>query len=134
MKKKVSVQSLYRYLTQERYEYTEQNGEIIVHFDKPINYRLYFGRLTLEYICDQGIKIDNNNLNFHDSLEQQQKYRTSTYKGFSELVEKDGNVEDIGRKSFLPSSFKHGARGFAERYRDAMSVVGRYGKIFYFFC
>ena len=120
----------YRFYHQERFEPLQIPNQYGQKYDftKPTNARLYAGRLTLQYMVDMAIKIDNNNLRFHQTPAQQKKYRNMTYKGLLDAVEKKKNLKDVGQKKILPSSYLHGRRSYVERYRDAMAIVTRFGK------
>ena len=39
------------------------------------NQVLYGGQLTMQFICDQGLKLDNSRLDFHQTEIAQKRYR-----------------------------------------------------------
>jgi len=84
---------------------------------------LYAERLKLFYLCDQGVKIENNNLRFHEKKEQQQKYRSINFKQSNDMASKGEKVDHHGRQYTLPSSFTYGKRYYSQRYYDAMVII-----------
>ena len=76
---------------------------------------LYGERLKLFYLCDQGVKIENNNLRFHEKKEQQAKYNRVNFKCGEDCAEKGEKIEQHGRRYMLPSSYSHGKRAYAQR-------------------
>ena len=81
---------------------------------------LYGERLKLFYLCDQGVKIDNNNLRFHEKPEQQKKYNQVSFKAGNDMADKGEKVENQGRRYILPSSYSHSKRAYSQRYYDAV--------------
>ena len=83
---------------------------------------LYGERLKLFYLCDQGVKIENNDLRFHEKKEQQEKYNKVVFNTATDMAGKGEACEKHGRQYILPSSYSHGKRAYAQRYYDAMAV------------
>ena len=83
---------------------------------------LYGERLKLFYLCDQGVKIENNNLRFHENEKQQKKYNTVDFKMSNDMADRGEVVQGQGRRYKLPSSYNYGKRNYAQRYYDAMAV------------
>ena len=80
---------------------------------------VYGGRLKLFYLCDQGIKMENNILRWHAKAESQKKYRRIKYKVAADMVDKGEAVDGHGKVvKVLPSSYTHGARYYSEKYYD----------------
>jgi len=124
---KVRPHDVSRVLTLER---KNEKGKIIrIPFPKELrlpekkNPILYGGRLKLFYLCDQGVKIENNNLRFHEQDDQQKKYCTTNFKLAMDHAETKTPVENVGKRRILPSSFTFGKRCYSQRYYDAMAVV-----------
>jgi len=57
---------------------------------------LYSGRLKLLYLVDMGVKIENNNLRFHEQPSQQKKYRKVKFKAAMDAAAKGNSVDDTG--------------------------------------
>ena len=129
-KDKISCEMFYRFFMQERFEKLDDPNDLGQKYDftKPTNARLYAGRLTLQYMVDMAIKIDNNNLRFHELNKQQKKYRKMSYKGLMDALKDGKDLKEVGEKKILPSSYNFGRRCYIERYRDAMAIVSRFGK------
>ena len=129
-KEKISCEKFYRFHLQERFEKLDEPNELgqMYDFTKPTNERLYGGRLTLQYMVDMAIKVDNNNLRFHADNKNQKNYRKMDYKGLLDAMADGKDLKEVGQKKILPSSYAHGRRCYIERYRDAMAIVSRFGK------
>ena len=84
---------------------------------------LYGGRLKLFYLCDQGVKKENNDLRYHETDEQQKLYCSTNFKQAMDHAQSEKPVEGVGKRRILPASFSHGKRCYSERYYDAMAVV-----------
>jgi hypothetical protein len=82
---------------------------------------LYGDRLKLFYLVDQGIKMENNNLRFHEQEKQQKKYRATDFKAACDMAKNKKKAVEGGRQYILPSSFTHGKRCYSQRYYDGIS-------------
>ena len=77
---------------------------------------------------DQFAKIELSRLNYIQNNEK--KMRAELYNGLKDAVEKDDreNIDKIGKKVILPSSFISGNRYMHQQYQDAISLLRRFGK------
>ncbi|XP_054711418.1 uncharacterized protein LOC129221007 [Uloborus diversus] len=79
-----------------------------------------------QYLVDMYAKIE---VERHRYIElNQRKLRVDEYVHLRDALRNDGNVEDIGRLTILPSSFTGGPRYMHERTQDAMTYVRSYGR------
>ena len=108
----------------------DENGKSIsIPFPKELRQKekknpiLYGGRLKLFYLCDQGVKIENNDLRWHERKESQKKYCSVSFKQSMDHAVTGEPMNEVGKKRILPSSFTHGKRCYSQRYYDAMAVV-----------
>jgi hypothetical protein len=85
-----------------------------------------FGRLFHQYIVEQFAKIEKSRLNY--ILFNQKTIRAELYKGLFDSVDSQDNIENVGKRIILPSSFTGGSRYMNQLYQDAMSVVRALGK------
>ncbi|KAK8792732.1 hypothetical protein WA158_002607 [Blastocystis sp. Blastoise] len=98
------------------------------------NYLLKYKKLTLQYITDNYIRVEQNRINYIRN--NQNKLRASTYQNINNMLEERGdqinendrNIDRIGKAIILPSSFVGSPRNLQQKYMDAMSVVREYGK------
>ena len=90
------------------------------------------GRLGQQYACDMYSKIIGERLNyirFH-----QNDFRMTIKSGLEDAVAAgETNVENIGRKIILPSSFTNGPRHLFQLYNDSMAIVTEKGSLFIVF-
>ena len=85
------------------------------------------GRLFQQYIVDQYVKWETNNLIWQKN--NQPKLRTETYHGLNDMIyTKDGNINQVGKQIILSSTFTGSTRYFQQLYQDAMSIVREFGK------
>ena len=85
------------------------------------------GRLFQQYIVDQYVKWETNNLIWQ--YNNQPKLRTETYQGLSDMISNnDANANQVGKQIILASSFTGSTRYFQQLYQDAMSIVREFGK------
>lgn len=86
-----------------------------------------FGKLFHQYIVDMYAKMEQQRLNF--LRHNQESLRADVYKGLADAVRMDDtNMNSIGKKVILPSTFIGSPRFLAQLYQDAMSLVRRFGK------
>ena len=86
-----------------------------------------FGKLFHQYTVDMYAKVEQERLNFirfnQDSL------RAAIYNGLQDAIRvNDTDMNSIGKRVILPSSFIGGPRFMAQLYQDAMNLVRRFGK------
>jgi hypothetical protein len=86
-----------------------------------------FGKLFHQYIVDMYAKMEQQRLNFVRF--NQESLRADMYKGLADAVRMDdANMDSIGKKVILPSTFIGSPRFLAQLYQDAMGLVRRFGK------
>ncbi|XP_050339716.1 uncharacterized protein LOC126766058 [Bactrocera neohumeralis] len=90
------------------------------------NYILRCGRLFHQYAVDMYVKIESERLNYLRF--NQARLRSEEYIHLRDAVVNDGNVNDIGRLTILPSSYVGSPRHMHEYTQDAMTYVHKYGR------
>jgi hypothetical protein len=95
------------------------------HGDEVFNPFIMSGRLSMQFMTDGFAKTEENNLRYY--VINQDQMRTTSYQTFMQ-ANVNGDVERIGQKTILPSTFKGGPRDMQQKYQDAMSIVRHHGK------
>lgn len=88
------------------------------------------GRLLQQYMVDLWASADQNRLNF--LRKNQQKLRASLYSGLEDAVNAaDGavNLDQLGTRFILPSSYIGGPRHMQQRFQDAMAIARYFRKV-----
>ncbi|CAF0883254.1 unnamed protein product [Brachionus calyciflorus] len=86
-----------------------------------------YGRLFHQFCVDMYVKIENSRLKYIQL--NQDKLRSNLYQGLADAINNDDyNLENLGKKVVLPSSFQGGPRHMLQLYQDAMAIVRFYGK------
>ncbi|EFI26531.1 hypothetical protein CC1G_15819 [Coprinopsis cinerea okayama7 len=71
---------------------------------------------------------DQNRLQY--IRENQKQLRAEVYSGLEDTVStEDGDLNHIGRRVILPSSYVGGPRNMMQRYQDAMAVARHYRRV-----
>jgi hypothetical protein len=90
-----------------------------------------FGRLYLQYICDQYSKMQESRLMWVKN--NQQKIRADKYGQVQDALNRqDGSLEDIGTRVILPSSFVGSPRYMGQLLQDSLAIVRKRGKPAFF--
>lgn len=91
------------------------------------NLLLWFGRLLQQYIVDMYVKMEKQRLNY--IRDHQAQLRCDLYSNVVDAaISGNDNMNDIGRRVILASSFIGGPRHMQQLYMDAMDIVRRFGK------
>ena len=88
------------------------------------------GRLLQQYIVDMWACAEQDRLRYLRF--NQAALRASVYSGLEDAIgAADGDVDlnQLGRRFILPSSFIGGARHMQQRFQDAMAIARYYGKV-----
>jgi hypothetical protein len=90
------------------------------------------GRLFQEWVVDMWASADQNRLNF--LRKNQQKLRASLYSGLEDAIagtddNLDVDMNALGQRVILPSSYIGGPRHMQQRYQDAMAIARYYRKV-----
>lgn len=77
---------------------------------------------------DGFAKVENSRLHFFK--DNQSQIRADVYSGFKDAATKDDgkDINKIGKKVILPSSFISGDRYMHQQYQDAIGLLQRFGK------
>lgn len=91
---------------------------------------LYGGRLLQEFMVDMWAQADQERLRWNRT--HQNTIRAALYSGLEDAVGADGdqvNLEQVGRRIILPSSYIGGARHMYQIYQDSMCISSHSGKV-----
>jgi len=84
-------------------------------------------RLFQQFGVDAWAACDQNKLNWLRT--NQAKLRTDLYNGLAHVLQQDDvNLEEVGRRVVLPSSYVCGDRFMQQLYQDGMALVRHFGK------
>lgn len=90
------------------------------------NHLLRYRRLFQQYAVDMYVKIETERLNFIRF--NQAKLRSEEYVHLRDAISSEGNVNNIGRLTILPSTYVGSPRHMNEYAQDAMTYVRNYGR------
>ncbi|XP_050439872.1 uncharacterized protein LOC126845266 isoform X2 [Adelges cooleyi] len=88
---------------------------------------IHAGRFLLQqYVCDQYIRMEANNLNYIRT--HQSDLFAETYQGLMDHINQQHNLDnaDVGQRVILRSTFTGCPRYMKQCYHDAMTVVRKY--------
>lgn len=86
----------------------------------------YAKRLFQQYVIDVFGSCDQTALAW--IREHQNSIRADVYNGLVDALNGDYNLNNVGTRSILPSSYAGGPRFMAKLYQDAMAIVRHLGK------
>ncbi|THV03739.1 hypothetical protein K435DRAFT_561317, partial [Dendrothele bispora CBS 962.96] len=88
---------------------------------------LWGGRLLQRYVVDLWASADQNRLKF---LEKNQDHlRATLYQGLEDALDRDADLNSVGKRKILPSSYIGGPRHMHMRYQDAMAIARYFKKV-----
>ena len=91
------------------------------------NHLLRFRRLFQEWVVDIYCTVEAGRLNYF--RHNQDKIRASLYQGVADAVSRgDHDLQQVGQRVVLPSTFQGGPRHMQQQYQDAMATMRRHGK------
>lgn len=88
------------------------------------------GRLFQQYLVDGYASVDQNRLSY--LRHNQRQLRASLYNGLEDAISnRDDNVnlDELGQRFILPSSYIGGPRHMQQRYQDAMAIARYFRKV-----
>jgi len=87
------------------------------------------GRLFQQYIVDMWASADQTRLSY--LRHNQKKLRATLYSGLEDWVRSDEthDLNQLGMRTVLPSSFIGGPRSMQQRYQDAMAIARYFGTV-----
>jgi hypothetical protein len=87
------------------------------------------GRLFQQYIVDCWASADQTRLSFLRF--NQRKLRSAVYSGLEDWVHSDEahDLNQLGTRTVLPSSYIGGPRSMQQRYQDAMAIARYFGNV-----
>lgn len=87
----------------------------------------YAGRLFQQYVVDAFTACECTRLNWIRS--HQQELRADVYNGLQDALHReDVDLEQLGHRYILPSSFTGGDRAMQQLFQDSMAIVRTFGK------
>lgn len=90
------------------------------------NHLLQYRRLFQQFVVDMYVKIETERLNYIRF--NQSKLRSEEYIHMRDAIRTEGDVNNIGRMTILPSSYVGSPRHMNEYAQDAMTYVRNYGR------
>ncbi|XP_059168222.1 uncharacterized protein LOC131950184 [Physella acuta] len=102
----------------------------IQNHEHEFNHILRGGRLFQQYLVDMAAKMEGERLNFIRT--NQVSLRSSTYKGLTDALNDNDDLQNIGKRVILSSTFVGGPRYMMERCQDAMMYIRKYGNASFF--
>ncbi|GBM05590.1 hypothetical protein AVEN_94849-1 [Araneus ventricosus] len=90
------------------------------------NIILRYKELFHQFVVDMYAKIESVRLRF--MCLNQKKLRVEDYIYLRDAINSDGNINELGKPTILPSSFTGGPRYMHERTQDAMTYVRNFGR------
>jgi len=81
--------------------------------------------LGQQYIVDQYAKSELSRLNYIEF--HQKDMRAEVYSGAKDAMKADKNLNDVGKKVVLPSSFVGGSRYMHQQFLDSIGLYQRFG-------
>ena len=85
------------------------------------------GRLFQQYLVDMWAAADQNRLNY--LRYHQSDIRASLYSGLTDAIDRDVDLEDIGQRFILPSSYTGGPRYMKQCLQDSLALAYYYRQI-----
>jgi hypothetical protein len=90
------------------------------------NHLFLAGKLFQEYVCESWAMAEQNRLNY--IKENQDDLRVELYKGLHDAVTTDdANLDQLGKRFILPSSFTGSTRNMQQHLQDALAINRYYG-------
>ncbi|KAF9538616.1 hypothetical protein CPC08DRAFT_738836 [Agrocybe pediades] len=87
------------------------------------------GRLFTRYLVDMFACLDQSRLRYLNS--NQNRIRAAHFSGLEDALANDGDnadLDELGQRVILPSSYIGGPRHMAQRFQDAMAIARYYRK------
>jgi len=87
-------------------------------------------RLFRQYVVDMEAEIESDRLNYIRM--NQALLRSTTYRGLTDALNDNDDLENVGKRIILSSTFVGGPRYMMERCQDGMMYVRKYGNASFF--
>ncbi|XP_034934873.1 uncharacterized protein [Chelonus insularis] len=86
------------------------------------------GRLFQQWLVDNYVKIEKDQMTYHKN--HQAQLRVDTYQGVHDHLQRIANDSNsrIGKVVVLPATFTGSPRNMFQNYQDSMAIVRKYGK------
>ena len=99
----------------------------IQHRQDEFSLLLRSGRLFQQYLVDMWAAADQNRLNY--LRYHQADIRASLYSGLTDAIDRDTNLEDVGQRFILPSSYTGGPRYMKQCLQDSLALARYFRQI-----
>ena len=83
-----------------------------MNHDNELNHLLRGGRLFQQYVVDMAAKIESDRLNYIRM--NQASLRSTTYRGLTDALNDNDDLENVGKRIILSSTFVGGPRYMME--------------------
>ena len=87
---------------------------------------LYGGRLKLYWLCDQGLKRDNNSLRWEQTPQMQKQRRRMRFRNLKKMYNENQPVDEEGEPVVLGANYKKSKRWYDQQYQDSIAVALKY--------
>ena len=112
---------------QKRLSQTDYTAYRIQHRPNEFSLLLRSGRLFQQYLVDMWAAADQNRLNY--LRHHQSDIRASLYSGLTDAINNDMDLNDVGQRLILPSSYTGGPRYMKQCLQDSLALARYYRKI-----
>ena len=112
---------------EDRLSQTDYVAYRIQHRPGEFSLLLRAGRLFQQYLVDMWAAADQNRLNY--LRHHQQDIRASLYSGLADAIDRDVDLNDIGQRFILPSSYTGGPRYMKQCLQDSLALARYYRRI-----
>lgn len=85
------------------------------------------GRLFQRYLVDMWAAADQNNLRYLRL--NNNKFRTHISQGLEDAINNDDNLNDVGTRVILPSSYMGGPCHMQQRFQDSLAIARYFKKV-----
>jgi len=112
---------------EDRLSQTDYVAYRIQHRPAEFSLLLRAGRLFQQYLVDMWAAANQNRLNY---LRHHQKdIRASLYSGLADTIDHDMDLNDVGQRFILPSSYTGGPRYMKQCFQDSLALACYYKSI-----
>lgn len=111
----------------DRLSQTDYVAYRIQHRPGEFSLLLHAGRLLQQYLVDMWAAADQNRLNY--LRHHQQEIRAALYSGLVDAINRDLDLNNIGQRLILPSSYTGGPRYMKQCLQDSLALARYYRRI-----
>ena len=78
------------------------------------------------WLCDQGLKRDNNSLRWEQTPQMQKQRRRMRFRNLKKMYHENQVVEEEGEPVVLGANYKKSKRWYDQQYQDSIAVALKY--------